>query len=263
LLYLAERAALLRGPLLELFRFTQIGALPRSFVGRALAGCISPDFIAPPSVRGAGAIDVHAELDLNAYIATTLGLHTPSARFLEPLNEASGTIGRYPFYDLDVLALALEIPSWQKMSWRGGKQVLRRAFADLLPEFVLRRGKAIQRVQHNLELSDALDALASELLTEDALERRGLIEPGYVRRLRKRARGVPFDSTRIHRLWALLSLEIWARMFLDSRDAIATLCAARAPTSLADVTELAVRLARGQQLGGVPRPAERMAKEVA
>lgn len=264
LLYLAERAAVLRGPLLELFRFTQTGALPRSFVGRALARRIAPaDFIAPPSVRGAGAVDVHAELDLNAYIATTLGLHTPSARFLEPLNEASGTIGRYPFYDLDVIALALEIPSRQKMSWRGGKQVLRRAFADLLPEFVLRRAKAIQRVQHDLELSDALDALAGELLTDDALARRGLIEPGYVRRLRKRERGAAFDSTRIHRLWALLSLELWARMFLDGRDAIRTLCTARPPASLAEVTQLAARLARGEPPGRVPRLAGRMAKEVA
>jgi asparagine synthase (glutamine-hydrolysing) len=248
LVYLAEQLPLVRRPLLEVLRFTQCGEVPTSRLGRQLARLLhGANAVPPPRVHGVDEpVRLEASADLNRYLAESLKANTPLARFIEPLDEASGTVGRHPFYDVAVMDLAATIPSRDKMSWTAGKRVLRNAFADLLPDFVLRRPKTIQRVKHDLRLSDVLHEMCGDLLTKESLEARKLFDVDYVANLRKRARGAAYDSLRIHRLWALLSAEIWARIFIDSRSALANPRSGPPPASTVQIARYARELAQNR-----------------
>jgi asparagine synthase (glutamine-hydrolysing) len=116
--------------------------------------------------------------------------------------------------------LALTIPGRLNVTLRRQKGVLRDALSDLLPEAIRKRKKSIQRARHDTRLSDALDAMADELLAPAALRERGLVESSYVDALRRRARGEPYPTQRLYRLWTLIQLELWCRIFLDCRGAL-------------------------------------------
>ena len=76
-------------------------------------------------------------------------------------------------------------------------------------------GTAATGRAHRLRWSDALEGMAVELLSRGAVLDRGLFEPAYVTDLLRRGGGQPYGAERSRRIWSLLLLEIWARLFLD------------------------------------------------
>ncbi len=70
-----------------------------------------------------------------------------------------------------------------------------------------------------LQVSDALDRMAVELLSPGSVRERGLFEPEEVARVLRRGRGRPYDEGGLRRVWTLLLTEVWARSFLDQRGA--------------------------------------------
>jgi hypothetical protein len=100
------------------------------------------------------------------------------------------------------------------------KYILRRACSGLLPPQALTVGKSFNRLKHDLELCDVLDAMADDLLAPAAVAARGFFEPGYIAALRKRPRGgAAYGRERIYRLWSVLLTELWSRLYLDRRAA--------------------------------------------
>ena len=99
------------------------------------------------------------------------------------------------------------------------KYILRKACSGLLPPRTLAIGKSFNRMKHDLELCDVLDAMADELLAPAAVASRGLFEPSYIAALRRRPPGRPYGRERIYRLWSLLLTELWSRLYLDRRGA--------------------------------------------
>jgi hypothetical protein len=74
-------------------------------------------------------------------------------------------------------------------------------------------------LKQDLELCDVLDARADDLLAPSVVAGRGLFDPEYIMRLRKRRIGRPYGRERIYRLWSLLLSELWSRSYLDRRGA--------------------------------------------
>jgi hypothetical protein len=68
-------------------------------------------------------------------------------------------------------------------------------------------------------MSERLDSLADDLLSRQVLSSRGLFDPRYVARLRRRPAGRPYSQERAYRLWSMLLTEIWSRHFIDRRGA--------------------------------------------
>jgi asparagine synthase (glutamine-hydrolysing) len=121
---------------------------------------------------------------------------------------ANGLEVRCPFLDREVVDLALRMPT----ALRRGKSILRRAFCDLLPGSILRRGK----MGFGVPLTEWLRGPLRPLL-EDAmatLAGRGLLEPVEIRRLT--AEHLSGAADHRDRLWLLLVLELWARRFARS-----------------------------------------------
>jgi asparagine synthase (glutamine-hydrolysing) len=117
------------------------------------------------------------------------------------------------------LGAAFSIPDNLKIRGRTQKYILRQACAGLISEGVLATGKSFNRLKHDTRMSDILDAMADELLAPRVLAERGLFDPGYVDRLRRRAPGTPYSQERAYRLWSLLLTELWSQAFVDRRGA--------------------------------------------
>jgi asparagine synthase (glutamine-hydrolysing) len=218
LLWLRDRAPWpLRGPLDELFRYTQMKLEPRSWLGRALVKRVyGADRPAPPTVRGAAppALDVDYR-SLAAYQCDTTGIK--SFGYHEAVDAQLGVRLIAPFSSPEIFDFALGCPIAHLIDLRTQKRLLRAAVADLLPPALSARGKAIQRLRHDRELSDRLDEVAGSLDLDAALASRGLLPPEYVRRLRARAAGAAYTTERLHTLWALICAELWLRQFVDDR----------------------------------------------
>jgi asparagine synthase (glutamine-hydrolysing) len=83
----------------------------------------------------------------------------------------------------------------------------------VLPETVLRRRKMGFAVPIDRWFREELREMARELLLDERARRRGYFRPEVVRRyLDEHASGQAHHHPR---LWSLLMLELWHRMFID------------------------------------------------
>jgi asparagine synthase (glutamine-hydrolysing) len=213
----------MEGPLAELYQLTQSGSLPKSLLGKALQYAVyrGTNF-PPPSIRGAQITPKVPWLEsVNDAIMNGIFANR-SFGYIEPILETS-RVARVaffaPFFDQDFIELSLTIPEKLKVGYWRQKVVLRRSMKSLLPKNVTGRPKAIQRIAHDIHLSDILDSMSDKLLTPQTVRDRGWIDPAYIDSLRRRPSGKTYPTDRLYRLWTLISIEIWARQFLDHRGA--------------------------------------------
>ena len=122
---------------------------------------------------------------------------------------AHGLETRSPFLDRELLEYAFGLPDDLKL--RGGrtKVVLRRAFADLIPPAILRRGKMGFGVPLRAWFSTDLRAHLQDALLAPEARLRGYVDQPYVRALCEAHWSGRADHS--HRLWTLLTFEIWLR----------------------------------------------------
>ena len=116
---------------------------------------------------------------------------------------------RSPFLDRELLEYVFSLPDWMKLRWGTTKVILRRAFSDLLPPEILRRGKMGFGVPLGTWFTgDLRDLLGDVLLASDA-RLRSYLNPGYIQELVRAHLAGAADHS--HRLWTLLTFEIWLR----------------------------------------------------
>ena len=121
---------------------------------------------------------------------------------------------RSPLLDHEVLTLGVSLPDSLRTSGRTGKIALRRAFADLLPEQVSRRGKTGFGVPLGRWFRQDLRELARDLLLDRRARERGALRPAEVKRLLDEHASGRRDHG--HRLWCLVMLELWQRFYVDA-----------------------------------------------
>jgi asparagine synthase (glutamine-hydrolysing) len=217
---LAERLPLLSTPLHELFQLSQAGVPPSTYSGRALAtavyGRTRPQPLRVPGSRLPQGL--YWQPELNQFIGVTIQrMH--SFNYLEPQHELAGATFHSPFLDPDLIATSLTVPGRLKSGWYRQKRVLRQAAAGLLPATILRRKKAIQRLDVHGALGGVLADLAGHWLLGSALEQHQLVRGEQLQELRRERNRAQRNRQCAERLWSALSLECWARQFLDPRRA--------------------------------------------
>jgi asparagine synthase (glutamine-hydrolysing) len=153
--------------------------------------------VAPDVIRAA------MELDQRHYLPGDVLWKVDSASMANALEVRS------PFLDHDVVACAADIPTQELVSFRTGKLALKRTFADLLPPEIATRSKQgfglpigqWFRGPLHQALRDLLFSHESYFTSSPA---KALIEQLLAEHLQERR-----DHT--HRLFALLTLELWHR----------------------------------------------------
>ena len=202
-------------PLTEIFHLTQIGVPPKTLLGRIGERLLyRGGSFPPPIVKGAEAPVLRDLPSLDDYIVEQM-VEAQDSGYIESTLELGGTQFRDPFQATEIMDLALKMPGRLNVGIWQQKRVLRLAMQDLLPPSVRRRGKSLQRIRHDLAVSDVLDSMAETLLNRESLERRNLLDPDYVAAVRRRSPRQPYSREQLYRLWTLVCLELWQRQFID------------------------------------------------
>jgi asparagine synthase (glutamine-hydrolysing) len=124
---------------------------------------------------------------------------------------AHGLEVRSPLLDQNLLEFASTIPRHYLTNGRSGKQVLKRAYADLIPEEISNRPKAGFTVPIGDWINGPLRGLTHDLLLAPDAEVNNVIRPEYIATLLDQHASRRYNHA--GRLWNLVCLETWARSF--------------------------------------------------
>ena len=173
------------GRLMEVFPAeTRVELLDADFVPRPAPAW---QLLGPPPADGIAGLQL---LDIQTYLPGDLLLKADIASMAHSLELRS------PFLDWEVLELGVSLPRELKAKGRRGKEALRRAFADDLPDDVVERGKSGFGVPLADWFRDGLRELAGDVLLDSRARNRGQLRPRAVERLlRTTSRAAPTTRT--------------------------------------------------------------------
>ena len=142
----------------------------------------------------------------------------------DQMSMAASIESRVPFLDHAFVEHVVRLPSSLKVRGLTTKAVLREAVKDLVPKEILTRGKMGFPVPMGKWLRGAFAPLVDEFVLSPRARARGLFNRAAVERLAEEHR----SGARPHgdRLWLLINLEMWQRIFLDGEDRSVVLRAA-------------------------------------
>ena len=131
----------------------------------------------------------------------------------DQMSMAASIESRVPFLDHVLVELAARIPAKYSIRGLSGKHILKSAVEDLLPHSIIYRKKMGFPTPWAYWLAGPqLDEIETMLLGPRTLERQ-LVEPSAIKRLFVEHRAGYRDNG--DRIWRLLNLETWQRIFLD------------------------------------------------
>lgn len=122
---------------------------------------------------------------------------------------------RVPFCDHVLAQFAMGLSARERFRHRRLKSFLKRTLRTSLPEHLLHRPKQGFMVPLARWFNHDLKAMVRELLSEEAVGRRGYVRYPYVRWLLAEHESGRRNCT--DQIFALLSLEIWQRTCVEGR----------------------------------------------
>jgi len=129
------------------------------------------------------------------------------------MSMAASIESRVPFLDHKLVEFAFSIPPQYSTRGMAGKCVLKKIAEDLLPPSIVHRRKlGFPTPWQGWLAGRKLDELEQTLAGTRSLER-GLFRPDAVRKLFAEHRAGLRDNS--NRIWRLLNLELWMRIFID------------------------------------------------
>jgi asparagine synthase (glutamine-hydrolysing) len=132
---------------------------------------------------------------------------------------AHGVEGRFPFLDVEVMALAEALPPAYKLRVLDEKHVLKRAAAGLVPPAILRRRKQPYRAPDALSFAGpSAPEWAHAMMSEAAVRDAGVFDPVAVSALWSKCRGRegsgPFSNTDDMAVIGVLSTQLLHHRFV-------------------------------------------------
>ena len=131
---------------------------------------------------------------------------------------ANSVEGRFPFLDREVIELANRLPAWQKLFGLDEKHLLKRAFADLIPQEILRRPKQPYRAPDAASFFTCdRPEWFDEVTSSRAIEAAGVFDPKLVAGLFSkcaRSGGLKMSNTDNMRVLAVVSTQLTHECFI-------------------------------------------------
>jgi len=146
-------------------------------------------------------------VDMNSYLPEDLLVKMDIATMANSLE------ARVPFLDHKFMELVAEIPSQLKLKGTKAKFILKAAFKDLLPDTIFKRKKMGFGVPLSKWFRNELKDYVYEVLLDHKTLNRGYFTREGIERLLDDHISLRYDHSA--RIWALLFLEIWFRVFMD------------------------------------------------
>lgn len=165
--------------------------------------------------RGAFAASAGAaRLNQMLYADVKIFLPSLNLNYNDKMSMASSLEVRVPFLDRGLVEwTARNVPPSLKIRGLTTKYLLREAMKGVLPDEVLRQPKASFGAPVGYWLEADLREMTDDVLSERRLKERGWLRPAAVRRMIEEHRSGRRDWAL--QLWQFLTLELWARSFLD------------------------------------------------
>jgi asparagine synthase (glutamine-hydrolysing) len=224
------RPGRLRGPRRNLWKFMRASGLSAtdrylsfsSYYNRQeLARVLAPDAAAEVGEHDPFAAhraylerDTHGdELSRLLYLDAKTFLPCLNLTYTDKMAMAASVEVRVPLLDDELVALSARIPSRLKLKGWRRKYIFKRSQEDRLPHDIVWRRKAGFGAPIRSWLVQELAPLVEDLLSEETIRRRGLVDHARVARMRADNAAGLADYTL--QLYALLSLELWSRAFVD------------------------------------------------
>lgn len=156
-----------------------------------------------------GALERMCHADLQTYLGELLMKQ-------DQMSMAASLESRVPFLDTPLVEFAAALPGRYKLRGLQTKAILREAVKDIVPPEILTRGKMGFPVPLANWFRGNFAALLDDIVLGGRTLDRGVFDAGELRRLVSEHR----RGARNHadRLWALMNLEIWQRIFLDEQE---------------------------------------------
>ncbi len=131
----------------------------------------------------------------------------------DKMSMAASIESRVPFLDHELVEFATSIPASVQLRGISGKQVLKKAMAELLPDSIVNRPKLGFPTPWQSWLSGKRLNSIEEMLLERRSIERGFFRPSVIRKLFTEHRGNHWDHS--DRIWRLLNFELWQRVCLE------------------------------------------------
>ncbi|WP_425394975.1 asparagine synthetase B family protein [Aeoliella sp.] len=133
---------------------------------------------------------------------------------VERMTGAAGLAPLAPLFAGQIIALSMQLPPRLKLHQGIEKVILKRAYADLLPQSVIERPKSGMRVPVNFWFRGEMRRYARKVLSRSALEESGIFQPQRVKQLLDYSTEEGPGRYGL-RLWMLLTFELWRRIVLE------------------------------------------------
>lgn len=135
--------------------------------------------------------------------------------YTDKTSMAAGVEVRVPLLDLEIVNFASRIPPHMKQKGQTGKAIFKKSMEPYLPHDVIYRPKSGFGAPLRRWLRHELRDMVEDLLSRDSLNRRGLFDPSAVRHVIELNQAGRIDGA--YTIFSLVCVELWCRMFVDSR----------------------------------------------
>src|SRR5579884_1188696 len=177
----------------------------------SIGGRDSGDFLRQFFRRGAH-LDPLSRL---GYVDSASFLCCNCLEYADRMSMANSLEVRAPFTDYRLLEFAMQVPDRMKVRNMNTKWITRQALRDTLPKEVLTKKKMGFNPPLPQWLNGELKPVIHRFLSPAAVERRGLFRPEAVQALIRDHEENRRDNGL--KIWALLMIEVWQRMYFDKQ----------------------------------------------
>lgn len=146
-------------------------------------------------------------VDFLTYLPETLMMKVDRASM------ANGLEVRCPILDRRVVEIAMSLPGDIRIKGNVTKWALKQSLRGLLPDEIIDRRKKGFEVPLDAWFRDPLRDALNDFLTDSTAASRGIFNQSEVKKLLKEHQDGA--SKHGHKLWSLLSVELWHRLFID------------------------------------------------
>ncbi len=151
-------------------------------------------------------------LDRLLYLECRHFLADHNLAYTDKMSMAVGVEVRVPLLDRDLVDLAFQLPAKFKQRGFEGKWIFKKAMEGILPNEVIYRPKTGFGAPIRSWLHGPLKTLLHDVLSPQALKRRGLFDPASIQSLLAADRDGRIDAS--YSLFSALCIELWCERFL-------------------------------------------------
>jgi asparagine synthase (glutamine-hydrolysing) len=157
-------------------------------------------------------------MDKMLYLECKHFLADHNLNYTDKMGMAAGIEVRVPLLDMDLVALASELPAEYKQRGRVGKWIFKKAMEPYLPHDVIWRPKTGFGVPLRQWLQKRLRPIVDDALSPSSIVKRGIFDPDAVQKLLKLDREKRVDAT--YTIFGLVCMELWCRQYIDGNYAL-------------------------------------------